>query len=913
MEKEQFITYILQEFDFLEDFKNQYINEINKFYNENIKLKSGKLKEEAVKYFYKIVGKHLKLLDLEDRIEIFRNFIKKYDDLDNLKLLKKFSEFIKYTEYEVVEEEIVLLFDICPRLVDCFKNIDSSEQKKYKVLSEIYKNYAVEEIENSQKEDNSCVPSHESDNVKMFLVEMGSIPLLTKEEEHELFIKISNGDALAKKKMVESNLRLVVSIAKRYVGSGLSFLDLIQEGNIGLIKAVDKFDCKKGFKFSTYAVWWIRQSITRAIADTARIVRLPVYLEEKVQKVKKTERLLTEMFDRTPTYEEIGEELNIPAKKVEEYLRVALTPLSFETPFGSEEDLFLGDLLSSEENIQEDCESISVTNTIIESIEGLNTKTRNKEVLKYRLGLYDHRIYTLEEVGAIYGITRERVRQIEAKEMKKLKRVLEKKGIAPRINKKQTERGNGNMPERLPDSLFEIIKEPREMVLIWIGELTEKQQIALRKRFGESYDSGGTHEKLTANENTNLHFAIKNLKQKAQKSKEKNINPNFVSVQEPKRIKIAREFAPRISEEEALKQKLKELFEMKFSGYDPKQVLETASALASMLDLKLDDLKITAAFIDKNSGNILSYLTQGCLTKNLVDPTVESEKKKISTPKVEERKRGRKKQSVHGLKDKKEICLWTQFINAIYTIKDKYPVYKIVRALKLIAYKETKRNICNIEEITLLCKKEGIIKRVEEISKTHINITDYSIKKSLDDIVILGNNRYDLSQIILNVPKTNLTEKLDEPEKMAESKSEVPVTDRTAEISENDINLVINNPDVQLSESNPDDIPLIDESIEFYKNLKETDIISFNDRIASLIWMPIFNEAITSLDPIDYLIIMLHLDKRYEIKEIAKIVKQDNLFVVESLKRTFAKFQNELAKVFEVSLNEDFTRKRDLD
>ena len=251
-----------------------------------------------------------------------------------------------------------------------------------------------------------------------------------------------------------------------------------------------------------------------------------------------------------------------------------------------------------------------------------------------------------------------------------------------------------------------------------------------------------------------MHFAIKNLKQKAEKSKQKITNSNSASVQESKRVKIARDFSSKISEEEALKQKLKELFEMKFSGYDPKQILETASALASMLDLKLDDLEITAAFIDKNSGNILSYLTQGYLTKNLVDPTVDLEKNEISTSKTEERKRGRKKQSIYDIKDNNEIYLWTQFMNVIDSIKDRYPIYKIVRAIKLIAYKETKRNICNIEEITSLCQKEGIIEKVEEISKTHINTTEYNIKKSLNDIIVLGNSRYDLSQIILNIVKT---------------------------------------------------------------------------------------------------------------------------------------------------------------
>ena len=247
------------------------------------------------------------------------------------------------------------------------------------------------------------------DPVKVYLKEIGRVPLLSAEEEVELAIRMSEGDVAAKKRLSEANLRLVVSIAKRYVGRGMQFLDLIQEGNLGLIKAVEKFDHTKGFKFSTYATWWIRQAITRAIADQARTIRIPVHMVETINKVKKVNSQLLHENGHEPTNEQIAEKLEMPVEKVREIMRVAQEPVSLETPIGEEEDSHLGDVAS---------------HTMLKEqlAEVLSTLTpREEKVLRLRFGLEDGRSRTLEEVGKEFNVTRERIRQIEAKALRKLR------------------------------------------------------------------------------------------------------------------------------------------------------------------------------------------------------------------------------------------------------------------------------------------------------------------------------------------------------------------------------------------------------------------------------------------------------------------------------------------------------------
>ena len=259
------------------------------------------------------------------------------------------------------------------------------------------------------------------DPVRMYLKEIGKVPLLSAEVEIELAKRMKNGDQEAKKRLAEANLRLVVSIAKRYVGRGMLFLDLIQEGNLGLIKAVEKFDYRKGYKFSTYATWWIRQAITRAIADQARTIRIPVHMVETINKLIRVSRQLLQELGREPTPEEISEEMGMPVDRVREILKISQEPVSLETPIGEEEDSHLGDFIQ-DDNVPVPAEAASFTLLREQLVEVLGTLTeREQKVLRLRFGLDDGRARTLEEVGKEFNVTRERIRQIEAKALRKLR------------------------------------------------------------------------------------------------------------------------------------------------------------------------------------------------------------------------------------------------------------------------------------------------------------------------------------------------------------------------------------------------------------------------------------------------------------------------------------------------------------
>jgi RNA polymerase primary sigma factor len=260
-----------------------------------------------------------------------------------------------------------------------------------------------------------------NDPVRMYLKEIGRVPLLSADDEMELAKRIENGDEEAKRRLAEANLRLVVSIAKRYVGRGMLFLDLIQEGNMGLIKAVEKFDHKKGFKFSTYATWWIRQAITRAIADQARTIRIPVHMVETINKLIRVSRQLLQELGREPTPEEIAAEMELSVEKVREIMKIAQEPVSLETPIGEEDDSHLGDFIEDQEALAPaDAAAYELLKEQLEDV--LDTLTEREEnVLRLRFGLDDGRTRTLEEVGKVFGVTRERIRQIEAKALRKLR------------------------------------------------------------------------------------------------------------------------------------------------------------------------------------------------------------------------------------------------------------------------------------------------------------------------------------------------------------------------------------------------------------------------------------------------------------------------------------------------------------
>ena len=278
-----------------------------------------------------------------------------------------------------------------------------------------------EDVEKIDFTDTGDISSTTQDPVKMYLKDIGKVPLLSAEEEIELAKRMEAGDEMAKKKLAESNLRLVVSIAKRYVGRGMLFLDLIQEGNLGLLKAVEKFDYRKGYKFSTYATWWIRQAITRAIADQARTIRIPVHMVETINKVTRVSRDLLQKLGREPLPEEVGEVMGLPKERVQEIMKIAQEPVSLETPIGEEEDSHLGDFIQ-DDNVPVPAEAAASTLLKEQLVEVLGTLTeREQKVLRLRFGMDDGRARTLEEVGKEFNVTRERIRQIEAKALRKLR------------------------------------------------------------------------------------------------------------------------------------------------------------------------------------------------------------------------------------------------------------------------------------------------------------------------------------------------------------------------------------------------------------------------------------------------------------------------------------------------------------
>jgi RNA polymerase primary sigma factor len=352
-------------------------------------------------------------------------------------IIKKAKEKGKITYGELASELDDANTEQIDKVFDAFEDMGVSVLKEDDLDLEepdIDELEAVEDIKVEDIDLASMEGINIDDPVRMYLREIGRIPLLSYDEELELAKKVLAGDEAAKQKLAESNLRLVVSIAKKYVGRGMLFLDLIQEGNIGLIKAVEKFDYTKGYKFSTYATWWIRQAITRAIADQARTIRIPVHMVETINKLIRTSRHLLQQLGREPTPEEIAAEMEIPVEKVTEIQKIAQDPVSLETPIGEEDDSHLGDFIQDDDSpAPQDAAAYTLLREQLEEV--MKTLTpREAKVLKLRFGLEDGKSRTLEEVGKEFNVTRERIRQIEAKALRKLRHPSRSKKLKDYMN-----------------------------------------------------------------------------------------------------------------------------------------------------------------------------------------------------------------------------------------------------------------------------------------------------------------------------------------------------------------------------------------------------------------------------------------------------------------------------------------------
>lgn len=406
------ITVVVEENQFLKI--DEFVSNINSprdtTYREVVAFLKENAKEKVqIEYFYDKLKE--KKITLDDILNGEQNpeddgQVKDIEDLENIKDLSTDA---------LISTNTISELEIEPNLED---------------ITEIEKDILFEDINDFSFVDTINV----DDPVRMFLKEIGKVGLLSGEDEMSLAYKMARGDQLAKKKLIEANLRLVVSIAKRYIGRGMHFLDLIQEGNLGLIKAVDKFDYEKGYKFSTYATWWIRQAITRSIADQARTIRIPVHMVETINRLIRTSRHLLQIMGREPTPEEIAEEMEIPVEKVREIMKVAQEPISLETPIGEEDDSNLGNFIQDEEqpSPSEQAADALLKEQIEEVMQTLTP--REAKVLKLRFGLEDGRTRTLEEVGREFMVTRERIRQIEAKALRKLRHPSRSKRLKDFMN-----------------------------------------------------------------------------------------------------------------------------------------------------------------------------------------------------------------------------------------------------------------------------------------------------------------------------------------------------------------------------------------------------------------------------------------------------------------------------------------------
>lgn len=409
---------ILEENQRIKEFITNAIKQKRASYNEMLQLfTEEKLTKKQVSEVYSKLEKN--------NVEIIEELEEKKEE-ERLENTPENQSNEDTEEKEIVEENE----EIVPALESGADVAELDIEPNLEDIDEIEKDIIFKDVQDMSFVENLNV----DDPVKMFLKEIGKIPLLTFEEENTLAERMVNGDVEAKKQLIESNLRLVVSIAKKYIGRGMQFLDLIQEGNLGLIKAVDKFDQSKGYKFSTYATWWIRQAITRAIADQARTIRIPVHMVETINKLIRTSRHLLQTLGREPTPEEIAAELEMPVERVREVLKVAQEPISLETPVGEEDESNLGNFIPDDDapSPSEQAADVLLREHIEEVMQTLTP--REAKVLKLRFGLQDGRMRTLEEVGKEFDVTRERIRQIEAKALRKLRHPSRSKRLKDFMN-----------------------------------------------------------------------------------------------------------------------------------------------------------------------------------------------------------------------------------------------------------------------------------------------------------------------------------------------------------------------------------------------------------------------------------------------------------------------------------------------